>query len=124
MAKATRCTVLRRAGEVIETPKEISDTGGTLARKGDALTVGGTSSQGTFPSNPPAVEHSGGGSRKAGVLGLSVRWASDTGRCVDASPVLLVRGRGEDASGGPTTTAFVGSHSHRDRKSTRLNSSH
>ncbi|XP_048062357.1 beta-alanine-activating enzyme isoform X1 [Megalobrama amblycephala] len=38
-------------------------------------------------------------------LGLRVCWSSDTGRCVDASPVLLV---------GPDRTAvFIGSHSHR-----------
>ncbi|XP_062308407.1 beta-alanine-activating enzyme [Osmerus eperlanus] len=116
VVKATQFTVLRRAGEVIETPKENSDTGGNLTRKGDTLTAGVTSSQGTFNSNPLAAEHRetcGGGSSKAGVLGLRVRWASDTGRCVDASPVLLVHRRGEDASGRPTTTVFVGSHSHR-----------
>ncbi|KAK2884270.1 hypothetical protein Q8A67_017907 [Cirrhinus molitorella] len=38
-------------------------------------------------------------------LDLRVLWSSDTGRCVDASPVLLV---------GPNrTTVFIGSHSHR-----------
>ncbi|XP_077440315.1 beta-alanine-activating enzyme [Vanacampus margaritifer] len=41
------------------------------------------------------------------VLVLSERWSSDTGRCVDASPVLLVR---EDGVG---TSVFIGSHSHR-----------
>lgn len=35
---------------------------------------------------------------------LRQKWSSDTGRCVDASPVLLVRSR---------TTVFIGSHSHR-----------
>ncbi|XP_049620063.1 beta-alanine-activating enzyme isoform X1 [Syngnathus scovelli] len=38
---------------------------------------------------------------------LSEHWSSDTGRCVDASPVLLVR---EDGKG---TSVFIGSHSHR-----------
>ncbi|XP_017311545.1 beta-alanine-activating enzyme isoform X3 [Ictalurus punctatus] len=38
-------------------------------------------------------------------LGLQVCWSSDTGRCVDASPVLLV--------GPERTTVFIGSHSHR-----------
>ncbi|XP_051511642.1 beta-alanine-activating enzyme isoform X2 [Myxocyprinus asiaticus] len=38
-------------------------------------------------------------------LGLRVLWSSDTGRCVDASPVLLV--------GPERTTVFIGSHSHR-----------
>uniref|UniRef100_A0A8C1YGA1 Beta-alanine-activating enzyme n=1 Tax=Cyprinus carpio TaxID=7962 RepID=A0A8C1YGA1_CYPCA len=39
------------------------------------------------------------------LLGLRVLWSSDTGRCVDASPVLLV--------GPDRTTVFIGSHSHR-----------
>ncbi|XP_043076339.1 beta-alanine-activating enzyme isoform X2 [Puntigrus tetrazona] len=38
-------------------------------------------------------------------LSLRVLWSSDTGRCVDASPVLLV--------GPDRTTVFIGSHSHR-----------
>ncbi|KAJ3598949.1 hypothetical protein NHX12_032912 [Muraenolepis orangiensis] len=42
---------------------------------------------------------------------LRVRWSSDTGRCVDASPLLLVAGR-EDG-GTERTTVFIGSHSHR-----------
>lgn len=39
------------------------------------------------------------------ILGLRVCWSSDTGRCVDASPVLLV--------GPERATVFIGSHSHR-----------
>lgn len=38
---------------------------------------------------------------------LQQRWTSDTGRCVDASPVLLVHGRMG------RTMVFIGSHSHR-----------
>ncbi|XP_076873255.1 beta-alanine-activating enzyme isoform X2 [Brachyhypopomus gauderio] len=38
-------------------------------------------------------------------LGLRVLWRSDTGRCVDASPVLLVRP--------DQARVFIGSHSHR-----------
>ncbi|XP_060884723.1 beta-alanine-activating enzyme isoform X2 [Labrus mixtus] len=41
---------------------------------------------------------------KDGALTLSVSWSSDTGRCVDASPLLLAEN---------TTTVFIGSHSHR-----------
>nr|XP_044986196.1 beta-alanine-activating enzyme [Jaculus jaculus] len=40
-------------------------------------------------------------------LALRVRWRSDTGRCVDASPLLVVCA--EDKS---PTTVYVGSHSH------------
>ncbi|XP_067239904.1 beta-alanine-activating enzyme isoform X2 [Chanodichthys erythropterus] len=51
----------------------------------------------------------GEGSRQdsLGVLPLDLRvcWSSDTGRCVDASPVLLV--------GPDRITVFIGSHSHR-----------
>lgn len=43
------------------------------------------------------------------VLDLDERWSSDTGRCVDASPTLLVR-EGQD---GIRTVVFIGSHSHR-----------
>ncbi|XP_067453656.1 beta-alanine-activating enzyme isoform X1 [Thunnus thynnus] len=46
---------------------------------------------------------------KATALGLSLSWSSDTGRCVDASPVLLVQEGADDGK----TTAFIGSHSHR-----------
>ncbi|MCJ8743563.1 hypothetical protein PDJAM_G00095550 [Pangasius djambal] len=38
-------------------------------------------------------------------LGLQVCWSSDTGRCVDASPVLLI--------GPERATVLIGSHSHR-----------
>ncbi|TMS20244.1 Beta-alanine-activating enzyme [Larimichthys crocea] len=48
--------------------------------------------------------------RRDDALGLSLSWSSDTGRCVDASPVLLVRDRTDE---GETTTVFIGSHSHR-----------
>lgn len=46
----------------------------------------------------------------SGAVDVSLSWSSDTGRCVDASPVLLVR---EGADGKRQATAFVGSHSHR-----------
>ncbi|KAM6963032.1 beta-alanine-activating enzyme [Aplochiton taeniatus] len=44
-------------------------------------------------------------------LELKLSWSSDTGRCVDASPVLLVqRGTEQDWT---STTVFIGSHSQR-----------
>ncbi|XP_072246044.1 beta-alanine-activating enzyme [Leuresthes tenuis] len=46
-------------------------------------------------------------------VGLSLSWSSDTGRCVDASPVLLVQDRADKGSDVATATVFVGSHSHR-----------
>ncbi|XP_038563233.1 beta-alanine-activating enzyme [Micropterus salmoides] len=47
------------------------------------------------------------------VLGLSLSWSSDTGRCVDASPVLLVQDRTDPSSHEGETAVFIGSHSHR-----------
>ncbi|XP_041646603.1 beta-alanine-activating enzyme [Cheilinus undulatus] len=44
--------------------------------------------------------------KRDGALDLSLSWSSDTGRCVDASPMLLVENRTK-------TTVFIGSHSHR-----------
>ncbi|CAG10959.1 unnamed protein product [Tetraodon nigroviridis] len=52
-------------------------------------------------------------SRGGGVLDLSLSWASDTGRCVDASPLLLVRYRGEQSPQEGRATVIIGSHSHR-----------
>ncbi|KAM9357795.1 beta-alanine-activating enzyme [Symphorus nematophorus] len=46
-------------------------------------------------------------------LCLSLSWSSDTGRCVDASPVLVVRDRPDRMSDEGQTTVFIGSHSHR-----------
>ncbi|KAG1964383.1 beta-alanine-activating enzyme [Pimephales promelas] len=61
----------------------------------------------SLPVSESAV--SGEGSRKDSLdvlpLGLRILWSSDTGRCVDASPVLLL--------GPDKTTVFIGSHSHR-----------
>lgn len=51
--------------------------------------------------------------REGDALGLSLSWSSDTGRCVDASPVLLVQYRTDQRSDEGKTTAFIGSHSHR-----------
>lgn len=46
---------------------------------------------------------------KSRALGLSLIWSSDTGRCVDASPVLLVQEGADETK----TATFIGSHSHR-----------
>ncbi|MGH0157829.1 UNVERIFIED_CONTAM: hypothetical protein FKN15_065100 [Acipenser sinensis] len=43
-----------------------------------------------------------------GGLMLKVRWKSDTGKCVDASPLLVIPGAGEASA-----TVYIGSHSHR-----------
>ncbi|XP_028300188.1 beta-alanine-activating enzyme isoform X2 [Gouania willdenowi] len=46
-------------------------------------------------------------------LSLSLSWSSDTGRCVDASPVILIRDGTEPRSDCGTGSVFIGSHSHR-----------
>lgn len=46
-------------------------------------------------------------------LGIGLIWSSDTGRCVDASPVLLVEQGTGQRSDVFKTTVFIGSHSHR-----------
>ncbi len=122
--------VVRRAGEVIDwgcyqkmQEKNFSDALGTNESK---LTVTNTSED-SLISNPshelhnisqenPAIKKilpvskspgEGSGEDLSDVLplGLRILWSSDTGRCVDASPVLLV--------GPKRTTVFIGSHSHR-----------
>ncbi|XP_034439546.1 beta-alanine-activating enzyme isoform X1 [Hippoglossus hippoglossus] len=51
--------------------------------------------------------------RRDDAVGLCLSWSSDTGRCVDASPVLLVHERTDQRSDEAKTTVFIGSHSHR-----------
>ncbi|XP_049911381.1 beta-alanine-activating enzyme [Epinephelus moara] len=82
--------VIRRAGEVMEMQNRRPQTNGN------------------FKADAPGVKDP---SKKCrdDVLGLSLSWSSDTGRCVDASPVLLVQHRTDVKS----ATVFIGSHSHR-----------
>uniref|UniRef100_A0A1A8J1X2 Aminoadipate-semialdehyde dehydrogenase n=2 Tax=Nothobranchius kuhntae TaxID=321403 RepID=A0A1A8J1X2_NOTKU len=44
-------------------------------------------------------------------MSLSLSWSSDTGRCVDASPVIVLRDN--QRSDVPKATVLIGSHSHR-----------
>ncbi|XP_066241659.1 beta-alanine-activating enzyme isoform X2 [Saccopteryx leptura] len=44
----------------------------------------------------------------AEAVGLHVRWRSDTGKCVDASPLVVI-----PADDKPSATVYIGSHSHR-----------
>ncbi|KAL1022606.1 hypothetical protein UPYG_G00029810 [Umbra pygmaea] len=129
--KAVMCTVIRRAGDIVERgqpdtlltnknsekPKERIRK--TLTSKKETNERREASHSQTLGSNkrterklsqtvgtnelccsivPPPF-------REPGVLQLNVSWQSDTGRCVDASPVLLVQRGG--------ATVFIGSHSHR-----------
>lgn len=47
------------------------------------------------------------------VVDLSLSWSSDTGRCVDASPCILLRYRTDQSPAEGKTTVIIGSHSHR-----------
>ncbi|XP_041791276.1 beta-alanine-activating enzyme isoform X2 [Chelmon rostratus] len=94
-AEETRAVrVLRRAGEVIEMKIRNPETHENL--QGNAL--GGRDSG-----------EKGGGD----ALGLSLSWSSDTGRCVDASPVILVQDRSDQTADEGQASVFIGSHSHR-----------
>ncbi|XP_042372655.1 beta-alanine-activating enzyme-like, partial [Plectropomus leopardus] len=89
-----KCTfkVIRRAGEVIE--------------------IRNPNTNGNFKDDALGEKDS---SKKLGGddLSLSLSWSSDTGRCVDASPVILVKHRTDLRSDEGETTVFIGSHSHR-----------
>ncbi|KAL4635439.1 acyl-CoA synthetase family member 4 isoform X1 [Arapaima gigas] len=106
--------MLRRTGEIVEMGLSVL----SLKGGGDALLVRTPTSE---RAGPPRLR-------------LRVRWTSDTGRCVDASPVLLVTKVDktsdctESTSEAPPehtgaaevqlwdhteTTVFIGSHSHR-----------
>lgn len=79
--------VLRRAGEVVDikTPKTVVPD--------DAIKQNNSSGE--------------------DVLDLGLSWSSDTGRCVDASPVLLLRYRTDQSPEEGKPTVIIGSHSHR-----------
>lgn len=64
--------------------------------------------------NPEMTERSRGEDLKeqSVALSLSLSWSSDTGRCVDASPVLQHRVE-HKSSNREEATVFIGSHSHR-----------
>ncbi|XP_014024498.1 beta-alanine-activating enzyme isoform X2 [Salmo salar] len=141
LKKAVRCTVVRRAGEVVEmgqsdslrtNENSYSDSEGPIKRTRNTQEKGANESteshhSQTFGSNKwternhsQAVETNDPSAssvtpplRVAGGLGLGVSWESDTGRCVDASPVLLIQRGADGASGGTRATVFIGSHSHR-----------
>lgn len=83
--------VIRRAGDVTE------------------INIGNKEPNKSFKADEHLNELSSDVDVESRALGLSLSWSSDTGRCVDASPVLLVQ-EGKDAA---KTSVFIGSHSHR-----------
>uniref|UniRef100_A0A673VPF4 Aminoadipate-semialdehyde dehydrogenase n=1 Tax=Salmo trutta TaxID=8032 RepID=A0A673VPF4_SALTR len=141
LKKAVRCTVVRRAGEVVEmgqsdylrtNENSYSDSEGPIKRTRNTQEKGANestesnhsqkfgSNKWTERNHSQAVETNDPSAssvtpplREAGGLGLGVSWESDTGRCVDASPVLLIQRGADGASGGTRATVFIGSHSHR-----------
>ncbi|XP_034036379.1 beta-alanine-activating enzyme [Thalassophryne amazonica] len=83
--------VLRRAGEMIE-----------------------MNFQNAEMSKAPSLSRNLGSDQKEScALALGLSWSSDTGRCVDASPVILVQGGTDLRSAGARTSVIIGSHSHR-----------
>lgn len=75
-----------------------------VIRRAGGGTEGGVPGPGTS-GDAPGEEESGEG-RGGAAVGLSLSWCSDTGRCVDASPVIVARA-------GAETAVLIGSHSHR-----------
>ncbi|XP_006630184.3 beta-alanine-activating enzyme isoform X2 [Lepisosteus oculatus] len=102
--------VVRRAGQVLRrSPGESSEALRERTRDksdasqdsgGAAAPAGGSIESGAATGSPSPQQEDA-------PLRLKVRWKSDTGKCVDASPALLACGEG-----GPVT-AYVGSHSRR-----------
>lgn len=87
-------------------PSAADQTGKVVRRAGEVTDLksgGGRGASGVFPGK------AAGSGIKPSDLSFALRqsWSSDTGRCVDASPVLLVH------AGTGRTTVFIGSHSHR-----------
>ncbi|KAF7667690.1 hypothetical protein LDENG_00052830 [Lucifuga dentata] len=102
--------VIRRASEVIEIEIRNPDTNKSFwsdssVKIHDRCLAASAGEQGFTDFSSPHVE-----SRS---LELSLSWSSDTGRCVDASPVLLVQEEVGQRSDLAKMTVFIGSHSHR-----------
>ncbi|XP_069378484.1 beta-alanine-activating enzyme [Paralichthys olivaceus] len=86
--------VIRRAGEVIEMNVRNEETRSVF--QADAIAENNLSKK-----------------TRDDAVGLCLSWSSDTGRCVDASPVLLIHERTDHRSDEAKITVFIGSHSHR-----------
>ncbi|KAG7488869.1 hypothetical protein MATL_G00038990 [Megalops atlanticus] len=96
--------VVRRAGEVVEMGQESAKELLNHHRNANQRTESNGSKD--HSNSPRANESMGYGAAGSSRLALCVRWQSDTGRCVDASPLLLLSRWGQDM-------VYVGSHSHR-----------
>lgn len=98
----------RRAAETKqkEDEKEDKHTVKVVRRGGEVMDIKNT--EGTKSSQKDKLR---GQNINKGVR-LSLRWSSDTGRCVDASPVLLIRERANQRPDEAEASVFIGSHSH------------
>ncbi|XP_026913005.1 beta-alanine-activating enzyme isoform X3 [Acinonyx jubatus] len=92
---------------------------GSSARSSDLISQ--TNIQNVTSLNPPAltgqskdpscvaeVSHEGTSVIEAKKMELHVRWRTDTGKCVDASPLIVI-----SAAAKSSVTVYIGSHSHR-----------
>ncbi|KAJ8277095.1 hypothetical protein GJAV_G00071420 [Gymnothorax javanicus] len=120
-----RVRVVRRAGEVTELPplshQELNLHGNASPlppnEGADHTPLAGPSDRVDHSHSGPAgpIEKAADDStvgvkgKASSAVALRVRWQSDTGRCVDASAVLLVSEWGDS----DRAVAYVGSHSHR-----------
>ncbi|XP_011472063.1 acyl-CoA synthetase family member 4 [Oryzias latipes] len=96
-AKRERKPAERRAVRVVQRAGRVT---GMNVRTDTRETLGDGGRRGTQSHRAVKVE-------------LSLSWASDSGRCVDASPMLLVTDGVSERPDGCRTTVFIGSHSHR-----------
>ncbi|XP_077964954.1 beta-alanine-activating enzyme isoform X3 [Gasterosteus aculeatus] len=104
--------VLRHVEAAAPGKKRRGDEAGTRGEETGAVKVPRRETEVDLQADAPGEEGPG-EEEGGGALGLELSWSSDTGRCVDASPVILAHGVTDPGSGGREATVFIGSHSHR-----------
>nr|XP_040040695.1 beta-alanine-activating enzyme [Gasterosteus aculeatus aculeatus] len=104
--------VLRHVEAAAPGKKRRGDEAGTRGEETGAVKVPRRETEVDLQADAPGEEGPG-EEEGGGALGLELSWSSDTGRCVDASPVILAHGGTDPGSGGREATVFIGSHSHR-----------
>ncbi|NWU99282.1 ACSF4 enzyme, partial [Upupa epops] len=103
-------TAAQAAGEPVEQPPFLPSaapgvTSGHLRGPGPDSRVPATADRTTGTDGCSAQQiHTGGGGEAPAEVALRVRWASNTGKCVDASPLVLVPSEG-------AASVYIGSHS-------------
>ncbi|KAG7263220.1 hypothetical protein CRUP_036226 [Coryphaenoides rupestris] len=115
-SECRRVKVLRRAGQVLD--MNVSDPETVSGPSPETTVTNIKTDSAAVRASEAGVSRgasSGPAELESGTPELHVRWSSDTGRCVDASPLLVVAVAQDRVDGGVAqrTTVFIGSHSHR-----------